>query len=104
MKRAVLVLAAFALFNCGVAMAKTLFFDDFEDGVISKKWSFFGDWEEKDGHLACVGSGVKFNYAVPEIATEYHTQQLTIQAKGMITGAPWSRMGVAAPLPCLRRF
>lgn len=83
---------------CGEAMAKTLFFDDFEDGVIDKKWDVTGVWDETDGHLACVESKVKFNYAIPEIPAEYRSKQITIQAKGKIIGAPWTRMGTAVRL------
>lgn len=98
MKFIKLLLIALMLLSCSMAVAKTLFFDDFEDGVISKKWTFTGEWEEKDGHLACVKSKVKFNYALPEISEEYYSKQITIQTKGMITAAPWSRMGVAVRL------
>ena len=55
-------------------MAKTLFFDDFEDGVIDKKWDLTGIWDETDGYLACVESNVKFNYAVPKIPAEFHSK------------------------------
>ena len=80
------------------AVARTIFFDDFEDGVISGKWTFTGEWEEKEGHIANVESGVKFNYALPSIDSKYYTEPITIQAKGMIADLPWSRMGVAARL------
>lgn len=99
MRTIILLTLAILLLFCSRIIAKTLFFDDFEDGIISNKWTLeFGKWEEKDGHLANVESGAKFNYAVPEIPDEYYTKQITIQAKGMITGAPWTRMGVGARL------
>ena len=98
MKFMIVLLGVILLLCCGGAMAKTLFFDDFEDGVIDKKWDFTGNWEETDGHLACVESGVKFNYAIPEIPAEFRSKQITIQAKGKIIGAPWTRMGVAVRL------
>ena len=91
-------LGVLLLLCCTGAMAKTLFFDDFEDGVIDEKWDFTGNWEETDGYLACVESNVKFNYAIPEIPAEFHSEQITIQAKGKIIGAPWTRMGVAVRL------
>ena len=98
MKFMIVLLGVILLLCCGGAMAKTLFFDDFEDGVIDKKWDFTGNWEETDGHLACVESGVKFNYAIPEIPAEFRSKQITIQAKGKIIGAPWTRMGTAVRL------
>jgi len=98
MKFIVLLLGVVMLLICSVPVAKTLFFDDFDDGVINKKLTFTGDWEEKDGHLACVKSKVKFNYTTPEIPSEYYAKQITIQTKGIITDVHWSRMGVAVRL------
>ncbi len=96
--RLLILFGAILLFPYSNTMAKTLFFDNFEDNSISNKWDLSGVWEEKDGNLACVKSKVKFNYAVPEIPAEFHSKRITIQAKGKITGLPWSRMGVAVRL------
>ena len=38
------LLGVFLLLCCSGAMAETLFFDDFEDGVIDEKWDFTGNW------------------------------------------------------------
>ena len=98
MKAVISLVLALTFLCCSGVKAKTLFYDDFEDGVISGKWTLTGDWEEKEGHLASVGSKFQFNYAVPSIPEEFHSKQITIQAKGMIVDLPWTRMGVAARL------
>ena len=98
MKTILLLILTAMLVCCSGAGARTIFFDDFEDGVIGPKWSFYGKWEEKEGTLACADSEAKFNYAIPEIAALYNSEPLTIQTKGMIVGNPWTRMGVGIRL------
>jgi len=56
MRFIVSLIGTIVLLSYSGALAKTLFFDDFNDGIISKKWTFTGEWEEKDGHLACLSN------------------------------------------------
>ena len=95
MRTTILLTLAAMLICCSSALAKTLFSDDFNDDTIAQGWTFYGDWEEKNGTLIAAVSGAKFGYAFPPLAEEYQSAPITIQAKVMITGTPWSRSGVA---------